>query len=119
MPKNKEFEKFARLIKEEGEDIRTDVRDQISGLRNEVGDQISGLREEMHEGFAAINRRLEQIIQMQLDEHAARIKKLEAAVFSKQFLGLAYNLAADTIRFAAPRLSRIRDVPSHPLPLGG
>jgi hypothetical protein len=33
MPKNKksEFEKLARL-REEGEDIRTDVRDQIGGL---------------------------------------------------------------------------------------
>jgi hypothetical protein len=58
-----EFEKLARLIKEEGEDIRTDVHDQIGGLRKE-----------MHEGFAAINRRLDQIIQMQLDERAARIK---------------------------------------------
>jgi hypothetical protein len=85
MPKNKEseFEKLARLIKEEGEDIRTDVRDQIGGLRSEVHDQIGGLRKEMHEGFAAISRRLDQIIQMQLDEHAARIKKLETAVFSK------------------------------------
>ena len=64
MPKNKEseFEKLARLIKEEGEDIRTDVRDQIGGLRSEVHDQIGGLRKEMHEGFAAISRRLDQII---------------------------------------------------------
>jgi hypothetical protein len=92
MPKNKEseFEKLARLIKEEGDDIRADLRDQIGGLRTEVHDQIGnvrleigGLRKEMHEGFAAINRRLDQIIQMQLDEHAARIKKLETAVFSK------------------------------------
>jgi hypothetical protein len=70
--------------------IRIDVRDQISGLRKEVHDQIGdarveigGLRKEMHEGFASINRRLDHIIQMQLDEHAARIKKLETAVFSK------------------------------------
>jgi hypothetical protein len=70
--KETEFEKLARLIKEEGEDIRTDVRDQIGGLRKE-----------MHEGFTAINRRLDQIIQTQLDEHATRIKKLETAVFSK------------------------------------
>jgi hypothetical protein len=85
MPKNKEseFEKLARLIKEEGEDIRTDVRDQIGALRTDVHDPIGGLRKEMHEGFAAINRRFDQIIQMQLDEHAARIKKLETAVFSK------------------------------------
>jgi len=38
--------------------------DQISGLRNEVHDQIGGLRKAMHEGFAAISRRLDQIIQM-------------------------------------------------------
>jgi hypothetical protein len=81
MPKNKdsEFEKLARLIKEEGDDIRSDVRDQISGVHVEIG----GLRKEMHDGFATINRRLDQIIQTQLDEHAARIKKLETAVFSK------------------------------------
>jgi hypothetical protein len=81
MPKNKEseFEKLARLIKEEGEDILTDVHDQINGVHVEIG----GLRKEMHEGFAAINRRLDQIIQTQLDEHATRIKKLETAVFSK------------------------------------
>jgi hypothetical protein len=81
--KESEFEKLARLIKEEGEDIRTDAHDQIGGLRNEVHDQIGGLRKEMHKRFAAINRRLDQIIQMQLDEHATRIKKLETAVFSK------------------------------------
>ena len=44
--------------------------------------EIGGLRNEMHEGFAAINRRLDQIIQTQLDEHATRIKKLETAGFS-------------------------------------
>jgi len=48
-----------------------------------VHDEIGGLRKEMHEGFAGINRRLDQIIQMQLDEHAGRIKKLETAAFSK------------------------------------
>ena len=46
-------------------------------------DDLGDLRNEMHDGFAAINRRLDQIIQMQLDEHATRIKKLETAVFSK------------------------------------
>jgi hypothetical protein len=77
--KESEFEKLARLIKEEGEDIRTDVHEQIGAVQDEIG----GLRNEMHDGFAAINRRLDHIIQMQLDEHATRIKKLEAAVFSK------------------------------------
>jgi len=37
----------------------------------------------VHEGFAGINRRLDQIIQTQLDEYARRIEKLETAVFSK------------------------------------
>ena len=41
------------------------------------------LRNETHEGFAAIHRRLDQIIQTRLDEHATRIKELETAVFSK------------------------------------
>jgi hypothetical protein len=77
--KESEFEKLARLIKEEGEDIRTEVHDQIGDVHVEIG----GLRKEMHDGFAAINRRLDQFIQMQLDEHATRIKKLESAVFSK------------------------------------
>jgi hypothetical protein len=33
--KESEFEKLARLIKEEGEDIRTDSHDQISGVHVE------------------------------------------------------------------------------------
>jgi hypothetical protein len=77
--KESEFEKLARLIKEEGDDIRSDMRDQTGGVHVEIG----GLRKEMHDGFATINRRLDQIIQTQLDEHARRIKKLESAVFSK------------------------------------
>jgi hypothetical protein len=83
MPKNKEseFEKLARLIKEEGEDIRSDVRDQISGVHVEIG----GLRKEMHDGFAAINRRLDQIIQTQLDEHAPRIKNWKPPFFQNNF----------------------------------
>jgi hypothetical protein len=77
--KESEFDKLARLIKEEGEGIRSDVHDQIGEVRVEIG----GLRKEMHDGFGGINRRLDQIIQTQLDEHARRIKKLETAVFSK------------------------------------
>src|ERR1700690_2238748 len=37
----------ARLIKEDGEDIRTDVHDQIGDVRVEIG----GLRNEMHDGL--------------------------------------------------------------------
>jgi hypothetical protein len=81
--KESEFDKLARLIKEEGDDIRSEARLQIGGLRSDVHDQIGGLRNDMHEGFAALNRRLDQIIQMQLDEHAGQIKKLETAVFPK------------------------------------
>ena len=46
-------------------------------------DDIAAVRKEVQEGFSAVNRRLDQIIQMQLDEHAGRIKKLETAVFPK------------------------------------
>ena len=74
--KESEFDKLARLIKSEGQDIRGEV----SELRADVGNvrtEVGGLRKEMHEGFAGINRRLDHIIQMQLDEHARRVKKLE------------------------------------------
>lgn len=70
--KETEFDKLARLVKGEGEDIRT-----------ELGGRIDSLEKKMDEGFAAIIRRLDNIIQLQLDEHAKRIKRLEAAVFSK------------------------------------
>jgi hypothetical protein len=42
----------------------------LNRKRSELHDQIGGLRKEIHEDFAAINRRLDHIIQMQLDEHA-------------------------------------------------
>jgi hypothetical protein len=54
--KDSELKKLARLIKEEGDDIRSGVRDQISGVQAEIG----GLSIEMHDGFATINRRLDQ-----------------------------------------------------------
>jgi hypothetical protein len=74
MPRKKEseFDKLARLIKEEGEDIR-----------HEMGAIEKRLVRKMDEGFSIVNRRLDAIIQTQLDEHARRIKKLETAVFSK------------------------------------
>jgi hypothetical protein len=74
MPKKKEseFDKLARLIKEEGEDIR-----------EEMGSMEKRVERKIDDGFSTVNRRLDQIIQMQLDEHAGRLKKLETAVFSK------------------------------------
>ena len=61
------------------------VADDIADVKSKMAtkDDLADLRKEMHEGFADTNRRLDHIIQMQLDEHATRIKKLEAAVFAK------------------------------------
>jgi hypothetical protein len=62
------FDRIARLIKIESEDIRkniSEIRTDVGNLRGELG----GLRKEMHDGFADINRRLDHIIQIQLDEH--------------------------------------------------
>ena len=82
-----EFDKLARLIKEEGEDIRGDLGGRIDslgeGFRKEMLDLEKGLERRMDEGFSAIIRRLDGIIQMQLDAHASRLGKLETAVFSK------------------------------------
>ena len=77
--KETEFEKLARLIKGEGDDVRGEIAD----VRKEMKDGFANVREEMRTGFAVINRRLDTIIQIQLDQHAHRIKKLETAVFPK------------------------------------
>lgn len=73
--KETEFDKLGRLIKGESEDIRTEMG---KGFKA-VGERF----DKMDVRFAGIERRLDKIIQMQLDEHAGRIKKLETAVFSK------------------------------------
>ena len=76
MAKRKEdgFEKLARLIKEEGEEIRSDLKKEISG----VNGTIEQLKRKMDEGFSRIERnRLDETIQPQLDDHARRIKVLE------------------------------------------
>ena len=70
--KESEFDKLARLIKSESEDVREHMVTRAD---------LAALRREMNEGFAAIIRRLDAIRQAQLDAHAARIKKLETAVF--------------------------------------
>lgn len=46
-------------------------------------DDIAAIRKEMatKEDIAGINRRLDNTIQIQLDTHAGRIKKLETTVF--------------------------------------
>src|SRR3989344_488920 len=73
--KESEFDKLARLIKSEGEDIRADIAD----FRKEVDLRFR----QVDVRFSGIERRLDHIIQTQLDEHASRIRKLETAVFSK------------------------------------
>ena len=77
-----EFDKLARLIKGEGDDIRGELirlEKRMEGLEKKTDEGFSSVQKEL----AVINRRLDTIIQMQLDEHARRIKKLETAVFSR------------------------------------
>ena len=67
--------------KEDIADIRKHMatKEDIADIRKEMA-----TKEEMASGFAAINRRLDTIIQIQLDQHAGRIKKLETRVFSSK-----------------------------------
>ena len=74
--KETEFDKLARLIKGEGDDIRKHMV-----TKSEFKTEIARLERKMDERFAAVIRRLDEIIQMQLDEHAGRLRKLETAVF--------------------------------------
>lgn len=73
--KETEFDRLARIIKDEAEDIRADIAD----FRKDVDLRFR----EVDVRFGGIERRLDRIIQTQLDEHASRIRKLETAVFSK------------------------------------
>ena len=78
--------KKTTTIKEVGEMLHHVVnhmatKEDIAEIRKEMKGLAT--KEEMASGFAAINRRLDTIIQIQLDQHAGRIKKLETAVFSK------------------------------------
>lgn len=72
------FDKLAELIKGESDDIR----EHIDAMEKRMDSRVDRLEQKMDAGFAEIVRRLDTIIQMQLDEHASRIKKLEMAVFS-------------------------------------
>ena len=71
------FEKLARLIKEEGEDIRNEIK---AELRSEIRGEVRGLERRMDERFTALDRRLNGTLQPQLDEHARRIKTVERKV---------------------------------------
>ncbi|OGG57578.1 hypothetical protein A2853_01785 [Candidatus Kaiserbacteria bacterium RIFCSPHIGHO2_01_FULL_55_17] len=50
---------------------------------SDLADRTNIIRKEINEGFARVERRMDTVIQPQLDTHATRIKKLEGAVFSK------------------------------------
>ena len=67
------FEMLARLIKDEGDDIRTEIK-------RELRETEQRLERRMDEGFASVNRRLDHSIQPQLDDHAHRLKVLERKV---------------------------------------
>jgi len=74
-PKEDKFDKLARLIKSESEDIRKELKGSFK-----VG--LEGLEHKMDVGFSGINRRLDETVQVQLDAHAGRIRKLETKVLS-------------------------------------
>ena len=63
------------------EDV-ADIRKEMA-TKKDLETGLATVRKEMHDGFALINRRLDTIIQIQLDQHAGRIKKLETAVFTR------------------------------------
>lgn len=77
--KEDKFDMLARLIKEEGEEVRSELKKELGQA---FSSEIGSLRREMQEGFAKIDHRLDKIIQPQLDGHAHRLKKLESKVFS-------------------------------------
>lgn len=69
--------------KEDVAELRKEMKGDITDVRKEMATGFTNVRKEMHDGFALINRRLDTIIQIQLDQHAGRIKKLETAVFPR------------------------------------
>jgi len=68
---------LARLIKEEGEEIRKELRADIDKGAKEVKEELHGFRKEVHGEFTEVKKRLNITIQPQLDNHASRIKTLE------------------------------------------
>lgn len=79
-----EFEKLARIFKEEIDDAKIEVREiktELGGRMDVLEQKMDVLEQKMDVGFAGVNRRMDSFIQPQLDEHAHRIKKLEQKVF--------------------------------------
>ncbi|OGG51043.1 hypothetical protein A2763_04195 [Candidatus Kaiserbacteria bacterium RIFCSPHIGHO2_01_FULL_54_36] len=80
--KEDKFDKLARLIKSESEDIRKEINGELHDELGSVRVSIKSLEHKMDVGFSQIKRRLDETIQVQLDSHAGRIKKLETKVLS-------------------------------------
>ena len=84
--KESEFDKLARIFKEEIDDVKTDLVQKIDDakieLKEEIGGKIDKLELNIDKGFYNLSQRLDVTIQPQLDEHARRIKKLETKVLS-------------------------------------
>lgn len=73
--KETEFEKLARLIKEEGEDIRTE----LGGKIGELGVQLGSLDKKMDTGFARVDQEL-GAIRAELKSIRADLNALQDAV---------------------------------------
>ena len=54
----------------------------LTDVEERLGKKIEALESKMEKEFAGLHRRLDSAIQLQLDEHAHRIKKLEQKVTS-------------------------------------
>ena len=68
---------LARLIKEEGEEIRKELRADIDKSAKEIKEELNVFRKEVRNEFTEVKKRLDITIQPQLDGHARRIKTLE------------------------------------------
>jgi len=73
--KESEFEKLARIFKDEIDDAKSEIKEELGG-------KIDKLELKVDKGFYGVNQRLDLTIQPQLDEHARRIKKLETKALS-------------------------------------
>ena len=60
------FDKLARLIKGEGEDIRVEM----GAMEKRFDGRIDKLDRKVDEGFTSVQSQLDTIIQIQVDQHA-------------------------------------------------
>lgn len=65
MKNNPQIEQLAQMVQRGFEEMKGELRE---------------LKNDMEHGFAEVNRRIDSVVQPQLDEHAHRIKRLEERV---------------------------------------